>query len=83
MGLSSLLSQVLRGYLDNEHRNKKNRPFDFTDWVDWVDEVRRAFRIVGFGLLIPTQGNTTTRERLRLWGLYMPISASLVPRKGR
>lgn len=38
-GLISLLSKALRKYLDDEHRNKKNKPFDFTGWVDWVDEV--------------------------------------------
>lgn len=38
-GLVSLLSKALRGYLDEEHRNKKKKPFDFTGWVDWADEV--------------------------------------------
>lgn len=38
-GLISLLSKALRKYLDDEHRTKKNQPFDFTGWVDWVDEV--------------------------------------------
>lgn len=38
-GLISLLSKTLRKYLDDEHRNKKKKPFDFTDWVDWVDQV--------------------------------------------
>ena len=39
-GLGSLLPKALRKYLDDEHRNKKKKPFDFTGWVDWVDEVR-------------------------------------------
>ncbi|KAF9459469.1 cysteine proteinase, partial [Collybia nuda] len=26
--------QLLRSYLDSEHRNKKKKPFDFTGWVD-------------------------------------------------
>jgi hypothetical protein len=38
--LISLLLKALRKYLDDEHRNKKKKPFDFTGWVDWVDEVR-------------------------------------------
>lgn len=28
----------LRQYLDSEHRNKKGKPFDFTDWVDYDPE---------------------------------------------
>ncbi|KAL0950859.1 hypothetical protein HGRIS_007618 [Hohenbuehelia grisea] len=28
----------LRIYLDAEHRNKKKKPFDFTDWVDYSPE---------------------------------------------
>jgi len=34
---------MLRKYLDDEHRNKKKEPFDFTGWVDYVNEVRCAF----------------------------------------
>lgn len=30
--------KALRKYLDDEHRNKKKKPFDFTGWVDWIDE---------------------------------------------
>jgi len=30
--------KALRKYLDDEHRTKKNQPFDFTGWVDWVDQ---------------------------------------------
>ncbi|KAI6133317.1 cysteine proteinase [Pisolithus croceorrhizus] len=28
----------LRQYLDSEHRNKKGKPFDFTDWIDYDPE---------------------------------------------
>jgi len=28
----------LRSYLDMEHRNKKKKPFDFSEWEDWVYE---------------------------------------------
>ncbi|KAF9647497.1 cysteine proteinase [Thelephora ganbajun] len=39
MGMArSTVHKVLREYLDDEHRNKKKKPFDFTGWVDWVDE---------------------------------------------
>ncbi|KAF8528061.1 cysteine proteinase [Hysterangium stoloniferum] len=30
--------KTLRNYLDLEHRDKKMKPFDFTDWVDHFDE---------------------------------------------
>jgi sentrin-specific protease 1 len=39
-GLSSSFPKELRKYLDDEHRNKKKKPFDFTGWVDWMDGVR-------------------------------------------
>lgn len=32
--------QKLRQYLDLEHRNKKRKPFDFSDWNDYDPEVR-------------------------------------------
>jgi len=39
MGMGrSAVHKALRKYLDDEHRNKKKKPFDFTGWVDWVDE---------------------------------------------
>jgi len=34
----SAVHKVLREYLDDEHRNKKTMPFDFTGWVDFTDE---------------------------------------------
>jgi sentrin-specific protease 1 len=30
------LDQLLRQYLDLEHRNKKKTPFDFTGWEDYT-----------------------------------------------
>jgi sentrin-specific protease 1 len=39
VGFISLPSKALRKYLDDEHRNKKKKPFDFTGWEDRVDEV--------------------------------------------
>lgn len=35
------LSQLLREYLDAEHRNKKKAPFNFAGWTDHILEVRR------------------------------------------
>ncbi|KAI0082254.1 cysteine proteinase [Panus rudis PR-1116 ss-1] len=32
----SAVFQLLRSYLDAEHRNKKKKPFDFTGWEDYV-----------------------------------------------
>lgn len=29
-------SQLLRSYVDDEHRNKKKKPFDFSGWEDYV-----------------------------------------------
>ena len=43
MGLDSILPKALRRYLDEEHRHKKKKPFDFTGWVNWVDKVRVPF----------------------------------------
>ena len=34
------MSQLLRQYLDQEHRDKKKKPFDFTGWTDYVLPVR-------------------------------------------
>lgn len=33
--------QLLRDYLDAEHRNKKKAPFNFAGWTDHILEVRR------------------------------------------
>lgn len=33
-----LVFHKLRQYLDLEHRNKKGKPFDFTDWIDYDPE---------------------------------------------
>ncbi|KAJ3480271.1 hypothetical protein NLI96_g8480 [Meripilus lineatus] len=39
MGMDqSAVHRGLRAYLDAEHRNKKKKPFDFTDWVDYTSE---------------------------------------------
>ena len=38
--------QILRGYLDAEHRNKKKTPFDFSEWNDYTSEVRMMWRHV-------------------------------------
>ena len=40
LSIYRLSSQKLRCYLEEEHLDKKKRPFDFTDWVDHYDEVR-------------------------------------------
>ena len=63
-GPSSLPSKALRKYLDEEHRNKKGKPFYFTGWIDLIDEVRCALRKMDpdFIPLLPTLDNTTTRE---------------------
>lgn len=47
MGLDrSEVFRALRGYLDDEHKNKKKKPFDFTDWVDYEMEVRASELLV-------------------------------------
>ena len=38
------VSQKLRYYLQEEHFDKKKKPFDFTGWVDHYDEVRSKTR---------------------------------------
>jgi hypothetical protein len=37
---NSSTSQTLRNYLQEEHMDKKKKPFDFSGWVDHYDEVR-------------------------------------------
>src|ERR1700760_934573 len=32
--------KALRKYLDDEHLDKKKKPFDFTGWEDWNGKVR-------------------------------------------
>ena len=80
---SQFVTQALRKYLDEEHREKKKKPFDFTGWVDWVDEVCCPQRTAGLNLTGPTSGNTATRERLRLRRLCMSVLASPIQRRGR
>jgi len=39
MGMAKeVIFKHLRSYLDSEHRNKKKKPFDFTDWENWAPE---------------------------------------------
>jgi sentrin-specific protease 1 len=35
----SITLKVMRTYVDAEHRDKKGKPFDFTDWVNWEPKV--------------------------------------------
>jgi len=30
--------KALRAYVNDEHNNKKKKPFDFTGWQDWAPE---------------------------------------------
>ena len=32
------MNQLLRHYLDEEHKNKKKKPFDFSGWVDYQSD---------------------------------------------
>lgn len=71
--LTSFL-QLLRGYLDAEHRNKKKKPFDFTGWEDRLYEVRVLYTCFTFKIFICSTGYPTAGERLRLRCFHMPIS---------
>ena len=59
------LPQALRKYLNDEHLDKKKKPFDFTGWEDRIDKVR----VVPFErwtplLMTPTSEYATTGEWL-------------------
>ena len=60
--LTSHSLKALRKYLDDEHRNKKKKPFDFTGWEDWVDTVRWIERGTGHYLTGPTHQGTPQQE---------------------
>lgn len=82
VGFISPLSKALRKYLDDEHQDKKKKPFDFTGWVDWIDGVRLLKRTVGPTLMGPTPENAAARERLRLRCFHMSIPPSLITGRG-
>lgn len=68
--------QHLRHYLDAEHRNKKKKPFDFTGWEDYTLKVCRSVIItLGATERNIQEGHATTRERIWLRGIYLPILA--------
>ena len=62
MGFFSIFSKALREYLDDEHRDKKKKPFDFTGWVDWADEVPRFRSVVNFDLTQSPPQKTPQQE---------------------
>lgn len=40
--------QLLRQYLDDEHRDKKKKPFDFTGWQDYTLPVSQTTAVPEF-----------------------------------
>ena len=75
--------KVLRQYLDEEHRNKKKKPFDFTGWEDYTLPVRPLYSTAPSCPVVTRfcVGYPATRERLRLRCLHLPVPRGVVPRR--
>jgi len=73
--------QLLRLYLDAEHRNKKKKPFDFMGWEDYTLEARSS----ELCCLVPRTdvltGYPAAGEWMGLWRVYLPIPGG--PLEGR
>lgn len=75
--------KVLRQYLDEEHRNKKKKPFDFTGWKDYTLPVRLLHTTAPACPVLTRfcAGYPATRERLRLRCLHLPVPRGVIPRR--
>ena len=84
MGMArSEVFKLLRQYLDDEHRNKKKKPFDFTGWEDYILPVRllRTSSDRPAVLTRSRAGYPSARERLRLRRLHLPVPRVVVARR--
>jgi Ulp1 protease family, C-terminal catalytic domain len=74
--------QTLRYYLQEEHMDKKKRPFDFTGWKDHFDEVRLNTEPEELQLILMFIGYTAAGKRIRLWCFHLSVYGVIVPRGG-
>ena len=65
--------------MDDEHRNKRKKPFDFTGWTDYILPVRPARPMALCNLIRFPLGYATTRKRLRLWCFHLPVPGGTLP----
>lgn len=67
--------KVLRQYLDEEHRNKKKKPFDFTGWEDYTLPVR-PLDISGMSSLDAGLCRIPHNKRMATTAVSSPASSS-------
>lgn len=61
-------------YLDAEHRNKKKKPFDFTDWADYHSEVSFDPRSTAICPVLNRTRRTPHSKRMGLIAVFSPAN---------